>query len=291
MSVQLSTVLCEELEKIVENPVLRIQSVSGGDINDAYRIETKDQSYFLKVNQYPNGVQMLDCEADGLRALSKRAPLRVPRVLGRGTTTGQHWLLLEYFAPGGVDNSFWERFGQQLAQLHRQSSPMFGWDGDNYIGSLPQSNVRRATWAEFYAQERLEPQLRRALNSGRLQATDLQNAYRLYKKLTAICPEEPPALTHGDLWSGNFLVAADGSPVLIDPSVSYAHREMDLALSQLFGGFAPLFYRAYQDQYPVAPNFAERITVYQLYYILVHVNLFGGSYVQQARRILAHFGG
>ncbi len=176
-----------------------------------------------------------------------------------------------------------------MADLHRQSNPSFGLDHSNFIGSLPQHNEQHLDGTTFFIQQRLEPQLNMALDSKQLTKKDAENFHLLYQRLPELIPEEPPALIHGDLWGGNFICSEKGQGVLIDPAVSYANREMDLAMSRLFGGFAPRFYSAYFESFPTEPNLETRLGLYQIYYLLVHVNIFGGGYVNQVRSVLSQY--
>ncbi len=232
---------------------------------------------------------MFEAEAMGLDLLRKTNTFRIPATIAHGSTEAGAFLLMELIETGYRASGFWEEFGASLAQLHRHSVGQFGLDHHNFIGSLPQPNHPHPTWPEFYIHERLQPQLDLALQSQRLSSSDAKHFEKLYLKLPELCPAEPPALTHGDLWSGNFMVAADSHPVLIDPAVSYAHREMDLAMSRLFGDFDRPFYRSYEEVWPLAPGFEQRLPIYQLYYLMVHVNLFGGGYVGSVRTVVRQF--
>lgn len=265
----------------------RSQPVSGGSINKAYRLETQQGAYFLKLNDGPQAAAMMAADAYGLQLLGRAGPLSVPKVIAQATVQGDSYLLLAFIEEGRATPAFWQAFGEGLAELHRQTASAFGLDRDNFIGSLPQRNHQHQEWADFYREERLRPQVQMALEQGLLWPGAAAQFDCLYAQLPHLCPEEPPALTHGDLWSGNFLVAKDGAPVLIDPAVSYAHREMDLGMSLLFGGFAPAFYEAYEGTYPTAPGFRKRAGIYKLYYLLVHVNLFGRSYTGAVQDIVS----
>ncbi len=229
---------------------------------------------------------MMAADANGLKLLEQAGPLKVPTVVRQSEADGQAYLLLEFIDEGAADTAFWQQFGEGLAAIHRSSADAFGLGQDNFIGSLPQANGRHDNWPDFYREERLRPQAERALANRMLWPGAGQQLDRLYQRLPELCPAEPPALTHGDLWSGNFLKSAAYGPVLVDPAVSYAHREMDLAMSMLFGGFAPAFYEAYQKAYPIASGFRDRVGLYQLYYLLAHVNLFGQSYTGSVRQIV-----
>lgn len=287
-----SPALHAHLEGLLQARLTDIRPISGGDIQRAYRLTASDgRQWFLKTNTDPQAPAMFRTEAQGLALLGASRTIRTPKVYGHGSTDDGHaYLLLEYVAPGYRNRLFWEQFGRALANLHGNTSAMFGFAHDNFIGRLPQSNTRHATWAAFYAEERLWPQMLLAREQGHFDSAAEQQLDRLGQNLAWRCPDEPPALTHGDLWSGNFCCDAAGQPVLIDPAAAFAHREMDLAMSRLFGGFDPAFYAAYHEAWPLERGFDERMELYQLYYLLVHVNLFGGGYVGSVTDILRKWG-
>lgn len=260
--------------------------ISGGDINEALLLETAVGRFLLKMNTAPQAASMFAAEAAGLGLLAASNTLRTPAVLGHGSAPSGSFLLLEYVEPGPRTRFFWEKLGAGLAALHRCTASYFGLDHDNFIGSLRQQNHRHAAWPSFFIQERLRPQLALAQQRSLFQSADMQLFERLFERLPSLCPVEPPALVHGDLWSGNILCGAAGNPVLIDPSACFAHREMDLAMSRLFGGFDRRFYLSYGEAWPLNPGFEERLPLYQLYYLLAHVNLFGGGYVPSVRAAL-----
>lgn len=265
--------------------------ISGGDINEARRLETSIGRFFLKMNNTTHAHVMFAAEARGLQLLAKTRTIRIPTVIGHSEakdgTTG--FLLLEFIETSYRQPNFWQRFGESLAALHRTRKEQFGLDFDNFIGSLPQSNLQYEKWSDFYIHQRLYPQAELAESFRRLNTTDLQQLEKLYQKIPNIVPEELPSLIHGDLWNGNFISDENGASVLIDPAVCFASREMDLAMSLLFGGFDEDFYQAYRSAYPLLPGWQERVELYQLYYLLVHVNLFGGGYVQSVRQILRRY--
>lgn len=267
------------------------QPISGGDINHTALLDCGDQrQFFVKYNHTKAAPEMLSTEEKGLRVLQAAQAIRIPRIITQGQTPdGIAFLLLEYIQTGPRRSTFWHQFGTTLAALHRNTAPQFGLDHSNFIGSLPQSNQWHDTWPIFYAEERLFPLMQMARNGQLLDQQDEKKLHALCQQLNSICPSEAPALIHGDLWSGNFLCDERGNPVLIDPATAYAHREMDLAMSRLFGGFDAVFYRAYHEAWPLEPGFEQRIEIYQLYYLLVHVNLFGRSYVPAVRSILRQF--
>lgn len=282
--------LQSHLQQLLNASSLREKPLSGGDIHRAVLLTTHDgTTCFLKFNTGQQAPEMFRTEALGLALLGASKVMAVPKVLGHGAVEGHAFLLLEYIAPGQRNRHFWEHFGESLAVLHSTTSAQFGFAHDNFIGSLPQSNTRHATWPAFYTEQRLLPQMKLACQLERLNTSDARRLEQLCKQLESICPHEPPALVHGDLWSGNFLCNTASKPVLIDPAASFSHREMDLSMSRLFGGFDPVFYQSYAAAWPIEAGFEERIGIYQLYYLLVHVNLFGGGYVEEVRQVLRRY--
>lgn len=269
--------------------ITSVNPVSGGDINKAYHLQTPGDSYFLKFNFAERFPGMFQTEASGLRLLEKPGTPRVPKVFESGESGKHSWLLLEYISQGGQGKNFWDDFGFSLAQLHKNSIEAFGLDYDNYIGSLPQSNKRHKTWNEFFIEERLEKLLAMSRNKGLVDRTLVRMFESLYKAIPSIFPSEPPSLLHGDLWSGNFMCDAHGNACIIDPSPYYGFREMDIAMSKLFGGFASRFYEAYHDQFPMSPGWQSRIEICNLYPLLVHVNLFGGAYLGSVKAIAGRY--
>jgi fructosamine-3-kinase len=270
-------------------PIRALHPVGGGCISDAYRAETADGPVFLKhLAAAPAG--MFAAEADGLRALRAAAgdALRIPEVIALEDGDEARWIALEWLEPGPRGPGFGERLGRGLAAVHRASGGGWGWPRANFIGSLPQANESTDHWADFWRERRLAPQLDRARRLGRLPGTEAEweRFFSRLPTLLAEAEEDGPSLLHGDLWSGNVLSAA-GEPALIDPAVYRGHREVDLAMAELFGGFDAQFHAAYAEAWPLRPGYREaRRGVYQLYYLLVHVNLFGGAYVAQTASAL-----
>jgi protein-ribulosamine 3-kinase len=272
--------------------VKHARRLSGGDINDAFELELgSGVRVFLKTNAHASA-SMFPAEARGLEWLRAAEALRVPEVLAvSGGRPGEpSFLVLELLTPSQPARDFDERLGRGLAQLHRFGAPRFGLDHDNFIGSLPQRNTAHDAWSDFFWSERLEPQLKRAVASGQASGKLRASFDRLEGRLAELVgPEEPPARLHGDLWGGNLHIDERGAPCLIDPAVYGGHREVDLAMMRLFGGFGETVFRAYQEAWPLSPGHAERIGLYQLYPLMVHVNLFGGSYVDSVERALARY--
>lgn len=263
--------------------------VHGGDINTAYRLDSATSRYFLKVNDAEKYPDMLLKEAAGLTELRKKGKLYVPAVLKTGIEENQQYLLLEWIEKGRPSASFWTDFGHSLAALHQEPQPWFGWKTTNYIGRVVQDNKQHDTWDEFYTECRIMPLVERLFNLGIFDRTDLNAAGHFCNALDSLFPAEPPALLHGDLWSGNYSITEAGHPVIFDPAVYYGHREMDLGMTQLFGGFDNSFYEAYNEQYPLEPGWQKRMKLTQAWPLLVHAVLFEGIYISKARAILRYF--
>lgn len=272
-------------------PIRAIRGVGGGSISSAARLEVAEGSVFLK-HDAAAPAAMFASEAAGLEVLRERAgELRVPSVIAVGGDPGAAggWIALEWLEPGPRAPAVDERLGRGLVALHRAPADGWGWVEDGFIGSLAQDNRAAGSWAEFWWLRRLEPQLRLATARGAWPGGPVEWG-RLEARLPdllAAGEEEGPSLLHGDLWSGNVLALADGGAALVDPAAYRGHREVDLAMSELFGGFGSRYYEAYRDAWPLRPGYEEcRRYVYQLYYLLVHVNLFGGSYLAQTQAAL-----
>lgn len=281
--------LARAVAKKLGREVTSTRALHGGDIHAAFRAELAGGgAVFIKTSSGAPAA-MFPTEARGLDWLRAAKALRIPEVLAFSDPAddGPPFLVLEYVDPGARNSDFDQKLGQGLAQLHRFGAPSFGLDHDNFIGSLEQSNVVHSTWATFYRDERLAPLLRRATDRGRLPNHLRPDFDRLFERLPALLgPAEPPSRLHGDLWGGNLHVDERGQPCLLDPAVYGGHREVDLAMMRLFGGFGPRVFAAYQDAWPLADGHERRVPLYQLYPLLVHVNLFGGGYVGSLARAL-----
>jgi fructosamine-3-kinase len=273
----------EAVARVLGSVVRSSSAVSGGDINSAHQMTLADgRVVFVKSNSVADPT-MFAAEAHGLAWLAQARALRVPEVLAVGET----FLVLECISAGRRRPDFDERLGRGLAALHRFGTPGFGLDHDNFIGRLPQSNAPAPSWPEFYRSRRLEPQLALARDAGLCSSAMARGFDRLFTVLDErVGPAEPPARLHGDLWGGNAIADETGVACLIDPAVYGGHREVDLAMMRLFGGFGHHVFAAYEEEWPLDPGHEERVPLYQLYFLMVHVNLFGGPYVAQAERAL-----
>lgn len=263
--------------------------LGGGSINQVCKVDTEEGSFVMKVNSLSRYPGMFKAEAEGLRLLGNSKTIAVPEVVAIVELQQQQVLLLEYIESSKRTANFFEVFGQQLAALHQNTAPVYGLHFNNRIGSLPQDNSQEETLINFFIHRRLEPQLRLAVRQGKLNSDDEKKFEVLYKKLLCLLPDEKPALIHGDLWKGNFICGNDGTAWLIDPAVAYSCREADIAMSKLFGGFEDVFYQAYTSTFPLSENWEQRIDLWNLYPLLVHVNLFGGTYSNDVRAILKRF--
>ncbi len=267
-------------------------SIGGGCINQAYRLSGGGRDYFVKLNS-ASGLDMFEAEAAGLGEMAAADAIRVPRPVTAGVSGNSAYLVMEYIAMGGRGSA--AAMGEQLAALHRTTRPQFGWDRDNTIGSTPQINTPADDWVAFWRERRLGFQLDLAGRRG-IGSRALDRGRRLMADLDAFFSDHSPeaSLLHGDLWGGNAASDDTGNPVIFDPATYYGDREADIAMTELFGGFGAGFKRAYNDAWPLDAGYATRKTLYNLYHILNHYNLFGGGYGSQAEgmidRLLAELG-
>ena len=233
---------------------------------------------------------MFETEKKGLFILKMAGAFEVPEVLALGEEGGLSLLLMEWLEiPMAIGTeSNWKQAGKNLAQLHKNTSDLFGLDHHNYIGSLSQSNTQHKTWVDFFTAERILPQLKLAREQNKIDSALVAKGERFCSALHEIFPAEKPSLLHGDLWSGNFFFSTKG-PAIFDPAVYYGHREMDLAMTKLFGGFDADFYSGYEEEFALEKNWRSRTDFCNLYPLLVHVNLFGGGYVNDVESILKPF--
>ncbi len=273
--------------------VIETQFLSGGDINTSAQVFSSEGVFFVKWNELHQHVDdrhdLFETEARGLALLHRTDAFRIPAIIGHGVQQGRAYLILEYIDTGKPGPGYWEELGQSLALLHSHTQPKFGLSFNNYIGSLPQSNTPTADGHAFFFDQRLLPQAGLALYKGLLNKLLYDKLLLLRDRLPSLIPNERPALLHGDLWSGNVLPTEEGPPALIDPAVYYGFREAELAFTKLFGGFDRRFYDAYDEAFPLHDGFEERVAIYNLYPLLVHLNLFGSGYLSGIERVLKAF--
>jgi protein-ribulosamine 3-kinase len=268
-----------------QGEVISADAVEGGSIHQALSLRTEaGKRYFLKTNPAP-ARGMFSTEAEGLKALQVPGGPVIPRVF----LIGEDFLLLEDLQPGPRRIDFWPTYGRQLAHIHRQINPRFGFASDNYIGSSPQQNGWMDDGVDFFKERRLQPQIRWGVDKGLLDPGDARSCEGLLPKLADLLPEMPAVLLHGDLWSGNLITDSSGSPALIDPAAYYGWAEADLAMAELFGTYPDPFYAAYQELNPLIPGYRDRFPIYNLYHLLNHLNIFGRSYLSQVREVLRRF--
>lgn len=278
------------LEHVIGCTINKIEPVSGGDISSAFCIHTSTNRFFCKTNQSENASKMFMSEQLGLAELSNTKTIKVPKVYLSGLHKGISFILMEFIEGKSPSNTEMELFGHQLAELHNYNcGTSFGWQQDNFIGSLNQSNKNHQNWTQFYVSERLLPQLKLARNKELLQSNEIPKDEVLLQMCENLSSKIKPSLLHGDLWSGNYLIKHDGTLYLIDPAVYMGHNEIDLAMTHLFGGFSSIFYKAYEEVIPNKTQINERKDIYQLYYLLVHLNLFGSSYYTAVKQILKRY--
>lgn len=265
-----------------------IQPVSGGSINQAYKVQTEKRLYFLKTNQgIPRNFFLR--EKQGLELLRQTQTISVPKVYGEwyDSKKPQGILVLEWIS-GEISKKTEQILGRKLAQLHLAHGTQFGLETNNYLGYLPQSNIWCSDWVAFYRDHRIRPQVELGKKRNRIQGKRLSRCEKLMERMDTLLNHAPkPSLLHGDLWGGNWIVGPNGEPYLIDPAVYYGDHELELAFTECFGGFSESFYQSYQEVNPISKTYPERKPLYQLYFLLAHLNLFGEIYGPQVDRILS----
>lgn len=277
------------MEKGLCPELLDERSISGGSINSALLLKTLDGSFFLKYNSASKYPQMFAKEFKGLELLTSVKTIRIPKPLFHFEGQQYSGILLEFIEEQDYSERFWDQFAFQLSQLHQQTNPVFGLHFNNYMGSLTQLNTPFSNFVDFFINQRLLPQFKIARDQHEITLQHIKQSENIFGELPSIIPEEKPALIHGDLWSGNFMSDETGAPVIMDPACYYGHREVDIAMTTMFGGFSPQFYQSYHQHHPLAKGWEDRLKYYNLYPILVHVNLFGSSYLPSLEAVLDKF--
>ncbi len=260
------------------------RSVSGGCINQGYCLNDGARTYFVKLNQ-ASQVAMFEAEALGLTHMCYTDTIRVPEPICYGVAGNSCYIVLEWLDMDRGDSKAYQEMGRKLGQMHQASlSERFGWNMNNTIGSTPQINTRTDDWVEFWTKHRLGYQFELAKRRGGSfpQADDLLNAI---PELLA-GHEVQSSLVHGDLWGGNAGFTHEGEPIIFDPATYFGDREVDIAMTEVFGGFPAAFYQGYNEAFPLDDGYEKRKTLYNLYHILNHFNLFGGGYGSQANGMI-----
>lgn len=265
-------------------PAPQTRAVGGGSINQTYKLQLGGYIFFVKLNA-ASKMSMLEAEAEALREIANTKKIRVPTPIAWGISQNYAYLVLEWLDLQGAKD--WQALAENLAGLHRVQGKQYGWHRSNTIGETPQINTWMDNWADFFWQHRILYQLKLADRKGFRSPVSLDKLQRRVYELLAD-HHTFPSLVHGDLWGGNYGFDREGEPVIFDPAVYYGDREVDIAMTELFGGFAPAFYRYYQQVFPLPPGYEQRKILYNLYHILNHFNLFGGSYQYQAQQMISH---
>jgi len=257
--------------------------IGGGCINQGFRLLAGGRDFFVKLNA-ASTLAMFEAEAAGLEEIAATRSVRVPRPICTGSDAERAWLTLEYLPLAPARPHAMALLGEQLAAMHRVTQGQFGWTRDNTIGSTPQVNQQESDWCAFWGRHRLGYQLELAYRNGHRGALRGRGQMLLERLGQLLGSRRPVAsLLHGDLWGGNAAASAGDEPVIFDPAVYYGDREADLAMTHLFGGFAPDFYHAYQRAWPLEAGHRERRELYNLYHVLNHLNLFGAAYLRRAQ--------
>ncbi|PHR48862.1 MAG: fructosamine kinase [Fluviicola sp.] len=277
------------IENQINQKIINATSLSGGDINDVFKVETDEETLVIKINDLKRFPEMLEKEFRALDFLKSVSKAIYPSPIAHFSDDESQYLVMEYIAEGSNSSNGQKLLGQHLADQHRCSNKSFGWEENNYIGSLPQINTNKSNWYDFYAENRILYQIKIAFDSGIINKEVLNKVERFCAKIEGLFPKESPALLHGDLWGGNYFIDQNDQPLFYDPAVYYGHREIDIAMTRLFGGFSTEFYESYNESFPLEKGWENRIQYGQLYPNLVHLNLFGVGYLSSVVDVVGRF--
>lgn len=280
--------LIDHIESLL-GKIVNIKPLTGGDISAAHCIQTGQQRFFIKSNTSADALSMFKAEQSALDDIRKTGTVRTPEVYEVGSFEETAFLIMAYIEPKTPSNRDLEKFGSELAELHKLPHTFYGGEKDNFIGPLKQINHTAKEWPEFYGHFRLWPQIKLAVKNARLIENDAPDIETIMETCRKHLHSFQPSLIHGDLWSGNYLIAVDGNPYLIDPASYLGHHLVDIAMSKLFGGFGPSFYKSYYSVMGSREINGPELDLYQLYYLLVHLNLFGHSYATPVKQILRRY--
>lgn len=276
------------VQNLKEKELFNWQTIYGGSINNTYKLSGKIGNYFVKTNTtkiFKNGFKE---EVLGLNFL-KKFGAKIPKVYAEGIFNNYCYVVLEYIEIEPESEDFWKNLANHLVNIHKSTNEKFGLDYSNFMGQLPQNNSWKSSFSDFFIENRLLPQIKLATDKGYLNQQHNNKFNNFFSRINQLFPKENPSAVHGDLWSGNCFCGKNSQAFLIDPAVSYSHREVDLAMTMLFGGFSNLFYLEYNNLYPLQNDFISRYNFYNLYPLLVHLNLFGLSYLNKIESILKKF--
>jgi protein-ribulosamine 3-kinase len=280
-----------KIEDNIRYTVSSFSSLSGGCISNAYKVEMSNgKIYFLKTNDNPPD-DFFFKEAHSLIELKLSNAIRVPELI----SVEENFILLEFISSSEKSKKFFKDFGIKFSEMHKFNHHSFGFYEDNYIGTNPQLNLTEEdeenNWAKFYFNKRILYQYKLAEKNGYTTGELRKGISKLENKIEEIFSgsEEAPSLLHGDLWSGNYMIDEKGDACLIDPAVYYGHREADLGMTKLFGGFSSDFYEAYNENFPLLDGYNYRENIYKLYHVLNHLNLFGRGYYSQAISLINYY--
>lgn len=276
------------IEDKLSQEIINISSISGGDINMVYKLTTSEDTCVLKVNTTNSFPQMFEKEKKGLQSLAETS-VKTPKVIQSFKESGYQFFIIEFIKEEAKRKNFWENFAIDLAKIHKAGNDTFGLDYDNYIGSLQQVNTPKNTWKTFFIENRIQPLIKHAIDIKLLKTDHLIEFESMFSRFDEILPKEKPSLVHGDLWSGNLMCGTGQKPVFIDPAIYFGNREMDIAMTQMFGGFHNSFIDHYNEIFPLEKNWEDRIEIYNLYPNLVHLILFGASYLRGIENVISKF--
>ncbi len=269
------------VEKVIgrSTQMYSFHHIGGGEINQSYKVITNQGVFFLKVHDLDRYPKMFEKENYALQVLAKTQTVEVTKCVGICVEEGQEFMFLEYIESAPMQANFWSLLGENLASMHTQTSRYFGFQEDNYLGSIIQLNNRISNWGQFYIKNRLLPNVRKANENQFLDAAHLRKFEKYFKIVEVLFPEEEPALVHGNLWKEHVMAGGNGNPVLCNPSAYFGHREMDIALTRSVGTFNKEFYEAYHSTYPLQEDWEVRVDFCLMYYALVNLNTYGIPYL------------
>ena len=291
MGEQIQSVIQKHIEHLYPGAYrAQLSKVGGGCINECYKVAFSEGQVFCKVNDAARYPLMFQKESNGLEMIKKHGAIKVPDVIDCFESGGKQTLLLQWVDEGQRTEAFWKKFGEQLAALHHITAGTFGLGEDNYMGSVPQRNQPHNNWSDFFVNERLKPLVNQCSSKNLLSANHVFQFEKLYLQIGQLFESDAKAsLVHGDLWNGNFMCNENEEPVLIDQAIYFGHRSVDVAMTTLFGGFRSQFYDAYNYHFPLPTNYEEQWEICNLYPLLIHLLLFGKSYLSKIERSLAKF--